>query len=57
MRYELIRIIDKKEGTIYEPNNIFTDNDYKKLISDIEGIFVNIKNLPYEGKNIVVEYK
>ena len=57
MRYELIRIIDKKEGTIYEPNNIFTDNDYKALINDIEGIFVNIKNLPYEGKNIVVEYK
>ena len=39
MRYELIRIIDKKEGTIYEPNNIFTDNDYKKLVNDIEGIF------------------
>lgn len=57
MRYELIRIIDKKEGTIYEPNNIFTDNDYKKLVNDIEGTFINIKNLPYEGKNIVVEYK
>ena len=57
MRYELIRIIDKKEGTIYEPNNIFTDNDYKELVKDIEGTFINIKNLPYEGKNIVVEYK
>ena len=57
MRYELIRIIDKKEGTIYEPNNIFTDNDYKELVNDIEGTFIDIKNLPYEGKNIVVEYK
>ena len=57
MRYELIRIIDKKEGTIYEPNNIFTDNDYKELVNDIEGTFINIKNLPYEGKNIIVEYK
>ena len=57
MRYELIRIIDKKEGTIYEPNNIFNDNDYKKLITDIEGIFINIKKIPHEGKNIIVEYR
>ena len=57
MKYELIRLIDKKEGTIYEPNNIFNDNDYKKLVTDIEGIFVDIKNLPYEGKNIIVEYR
>ena len=57
MRYELIRIIDKKEGTIYEPNNIFTDNDYKELVNDIEGTFIDIKNLPYEGKNIIVEYR
>ena len=57
MKYELIRLIDKKEGTIYEPNNIFTDNDYKKLVTDIEGTFIDIKNLPYEGKNIIVEYR
>ena len=57
MKYELIRLIDKKEGTIYEPNNIFNDNDYKKLVTDIEGTFIKIKNLPYEGKNIIVEYR
>ena len=57
MKYELIRLIDKKEGTIYEPNNIFTDNDYKKLVTDIERTFINIKKIPYEGKNIIVEYR